>query len=297
MRVSDYDLLYDLPSGEYSGKGIDGVRTATIRAGRSLEVMVYPITRLSPEARREAKARRTSAAMEKLNARNTQRHIMRLEEANFTGEAVVFTGTYAYPAEEYGMCNLQELSDTYERRGLPWDMGRVKRDQRNFLSRLRRRVVNCAGSADSFRWIIRIEEGKTPPAEGLPPKYHIHALIEGAGLTREAVEACWPHGFTTCERFDLANDGPARLARYLCKQRRGGRWWSHSRNLKNPAPRISDRKLSRRRLSRIAADVQREGRDILEAIYPGYRVVELPDVKYSDFVAGCYIYARMRRRD
>ena len=50
-------------------------------------------------------------------------------------------------------------------------------------------------------------------------------------------------------------------------------------------------------MARIAADVQRDGVVILEALYPGYKVVELPDVKYSDFGPGCYIYARMRKRE
>ena len=60
MNITDYDLLYDLPTGEYQGAGIDGIRTVTIRAGRSLEIMCHPITRLSREARREAKRRRTT---------------------------------------------------------------------------------------------------------------------------------------------------------------------------------------------------------------------------------------------
>jgi hypothetical protein len=40
----------------------------------------------------------------------------------------------------------------------------------------------------------------------------------------------------------------------------------------------------------------RDGKDILEKLYPEYRLEEVPVVKYSDFVAGAYIYARMRRR-
>lgn len=301
MRVSDYDLLFDLPSGECTGQGIDGVRTVTIRAGRSLEVMCHPITRLSAEARREARERRTTPAMMKLNRRNAERHIMRLMEENFTGQAWVVTGTYAYPAEDYGLCNLRELADAYDRRGLPWELGEMKMDVRNFLNKLRRRMKRATGTAADLKWIIRYEEGKQPPAEGLPPKYHWHALIEGPGITRAMIDECWPHGATKCEPFEVKDDGPARLARYICKQKEmgltGRTWWSHSRNLKTPQPRVSDRKISRRRLSRIAADIRHSGREIFEALYPGYKVVELPDVRYSDFVAGAYIYARMRRRD
>ena len=72
------------------------------------------------------------------------------------------------------------------------------------------------------------------------------------------------------------------------------RRWARSKNLKEPEVRVSDRKVSRRRAAAIAADVQANAREILEKIYPGYRL-EQAEVKYSDFVAGAYIYARLRR--
>lgn len=297
MRLKDYEILYDLPSGEYDGRGIDGIRTVTVRAGRSLEVMCHPIIRISQDAKREIRERKTTAAMARINARNRERHHMRLIEANFTEAAQVITLTYAYPVEDYGMCSLKELSDEYDKLRLPWEVERVQKDLRNFRARLRRWVIRHSGSDAGFKWDITIEEGKEPPATGLPPKYHAHAVIEGPGITREVIEAMWPHGWVRCEKLDLSSDGAMRLARYLNKQRHPGRWWSHSRNLKIPQPRVSDRKLSRRRMAAIAADVQLNGREILERLYPGYKVVELPDVKYSDFVSGCYIYARMRRRD
>lgn len=295
MQERDYDLLYDLPEGEYDGHGIDGVRTVTIRAGRSLEVMCHPITKLSPEARREARERRTSTAMQRINQRNAQRHILRLFEMNFTPRAWAVTGTYAYPMGDYGLCNLEELADAYDKRKLPWERERVEKDFLNFRNKLKRRI---RGQGDGkIKWIVRYEEGKKPPAEGLPPRYHWHALIEGEGITREMIDECWPHGHTKCESFITEDDWPARLARYICKEKAknpGRSWWSHSRNLKIPTPKVSDRKVSRRRLSKIAADVQRDGREILEKLYPGYRAVEI-NVHYSDFVAGAYIYARLRR--
>lgn len=297
MKLKDYDLLYDLPAGEYDGHGIDGVRTTTIRAGESLEVMCCPIIKTTQDVKRELKRRRTTPAMAKVNQRNTERHMMRLMEHNFTPLAVVFTLTYAYPSEDYGFCNLEELSDLYLERGLPWDVGRVKKDARNWRERVKRRVKESGGKAGDVKWIIRVEEGKKPPAEGLPPKYHIHGIIEGPGVTRELVEALWPHGSVTTDPFRKHDDGAAQLARYFCKQKGGGRWWSHSRNLKEPPRTVSDRKVSRRRLSRIAADVQRDGRGIFEdKLYPGYKLVEAT-VHYSDFVAGAYIYARLRKRE
>lgn len=299
MTHDDYQLLFDLPEGEYDGRGVDGVRTVTWRAGRQLEVAVYPIARGNREARREAKRRRTSPAMAKVNARNSERHVMRLIEANFPEGACVVTGTYAYPsAGDYGMMDLQALGREYEARRLPWEMERVRMDVRNWIARLRRRVAKVGGKpGKDFKWLVRIEEGKEPPAPGIPAKFHFHAVVEGPGLDTETVKMLWEekHGRCHVDGLSLNDDGAARLARYFCKQRQGGRWMTHSRNLKIVRPRVSDRKVSRRRLSRLAGDVMRDGKAIMERIYPGYRIAEPPVVRYSDFVSGAYVYVRMRR--
>ena len=301
MRTSDYEILFDLPAGEYDGRGIDGVRTVTWRAGDMLEVACHPIVRLTQEARREAKRRRTSPAMARINARNTERHMMRLIEANFPAGAAVITGTYAYPAQgDYGMMNARDMAAEYEARKLPWELERVRMDVRNWLNRLRRLVVKWGGDpARDFKWLVRIEAGKEPPLPGIPPKFHFHAIVEGPGLDPEACKMMWEdkHGRAHADPLCLKDDGAARLARYFCKQRSGGRWWSHSRNLKIVRPTVSDRRMSRHRLARVAADLRANGREIFERLYPSFRVVELPEAHYSDYVAGAYIYCRMRRRD
>lgn len=295
MKLTDYEILYDLPAGEYQGRLIDGIRTVTIRAGKSLEVMCHPIMRRLPEgAKREAKARKTSPAMEKLNQRNLELKVMRLAEENFTPAAVVFTGTFEYPSmDDIGMMNLDDVWEKWIEDKLPEDETDVRRVVRNFLGRLRRKMEN----PKALKWMLRIEEKTKYEALGLPPCFHVHMLIEAEGLSQDDISAQWPFGFTRCDRFDMAHDGANRIAQYLTKNKRGGRWFSHSRNLKLPAPRVSDRKISRRRAMSIAADVRMEGRAILEKLYPGYRIMELPRVSYSDFMPGAFIYARMRRRD
>ena len=296
MRASDYEILYDLPEGEYDGRGVEGVRTTSIRAGRSMELMIHPKAEITEGLKREVKRRKSTPAMEKINARNRERAMMRLIEANFTEAAVVSTLTYAYPVEDYGMMNLAELAETYLKRGLPWDYVDAKREMRNMLERLKRRVVKAGGKPSDLKWNVVTEEGEKEPVPGLPRKLHHHCIFEGPGITPEVVEECWRAGRSQNARFDLENDGAARLARYFTKQKRGGRWWTHSRNLKKPVPVVSDRKISRRRLMLLAADIQKNGREILEKLYPDYKVVELPDVKYSDFLPGAYIYVRMRKK-
>ena len=296
MRLEDYEVLYDLPAGEYDGRGIAGIRTVTIRAGASLEVMCHPIIRQWPEgAKREAKRRRTGKAMEAINARNLTLNLMRLAELNFTHlKAMVLTGTFEYPCmDDIGLMNIDDVWTEWQKRKLPESVEDVRKIVRNFLGRVKRRMED----PKALKWILRIEEDDKLAPFGLPTRYHVHMLIEAGDLTQDDVSAQWPFGFTRCDRFDLLHDGAARIARYITKNKRGGRWVSHSRNLKKPVPRVSDRKLSRRRAAKIAEDVAFMGRAIFEKLYPGYRVAETIRVTYSDFLAGAYIYCRMRRRD
>jgi len=299
MKLNDYELLYDLPTGEYQGAGVKGVRTVTVRAGASLEVMCHPLLIQWPTAaKRETKTRRTGEKQAAVNARNLERSIMRLAEANFTHmKAVVLTGTYEYPnAEDVGLMNIDDVWNEWHARKLPEGVEDVRRDVRNMLARIRRRMRAKGVDDKTLKWILRIEEDDKLQAFGLPNRYHIHMLTEAEGLTQSEIADEWPFGFARCDRFDLKRDGAARIARYLTKNKRGGRWVSHSRNLKMPEARVSDRKVSRRRLSLLAQDVQREGRAILEKLYPEYKVMEAR-VSWSDFMPGAFIYARMRRRD
>lgn len=295
MTEKDFEILYDLPEGEYQGRLIEGIRTVTIRAGKSLEVMCHPIMKSIPEGvRREAKRRKTSTAMAAINARNLELRVMRLAEENFTEAAMVFTGTYEYPdMDDIGMMNRDEIWKRWYEDRLPEGVQDVRRDVRNFLNRLKRRMEN----PKALKWILRIEVSDKLDQLGLPPSYHVHMLIEAEGLTQDDVAGQWPFGFTRCDRFDKKHDGAARLAHYITKNKKGGRWLSHSRNLKEPKVRTSDRKMSRRRAMKVAADIQYDGRRIMEALYPGYQMCGKIRITYSDFMPGCYIYARLRLRD
>lgn len=294
MKDLDYEILYDLPRGEYRGQLIEGIRTKTIRAGESLEIMCHPIVKPVPaEARRAAKARRTSKAMEEVNRRNRTLKLMRLLEHNFTPRAFVLTFTYAYPTEDYGFANRDDMLQYYIDNHLPESRADVRRDVTNFLNRVKRRMQD----PKALKWALVIEEGVKGQPFGMPNHLHAHMCLEAEGLTQDALKELWPHGYMECDRFDKRHDGSKRLASYLNKQRRGGRWFSHSRNLKMPVPRVSDRKISRRRAQLVAEDVRRSGREIFESLYPGYRLMEEPRVTFSDYMPGAYIYARMRRRD
>lgn len=295
MKLRDYEILYDLPAGEYAETEIGGIRTKTIRAGDTLEVECFPITRVSAAAKQEAQRRRSSPAQQKLNQRNRQRRMARLIDANFTRADYVLTGTYETPRAEYGMANLDDLRAEYDALHAPWEMDRARRDVVNFVQRVRRMEARNGGDPKAVMHLYVIEGGKEP-RRGLPPKYHFHMVVHAPHLTADMIKSLWPFGFTQCDRLDLEHGGAERLSKYLAKQLRYERCWGHSRNLKEPTVTVSDRKVSRRRAALVARDVLQYGRQILEQIYPGYRCEAEPEVKFSDFVAGAYMYVRMRRR-
>lgn len=292
----DYEILYDLPAGEYQPREIGGICTRTIRSGALLEVMSYPITRISADARREARRRETGPAQARLNARNTQRHMERLLEVNFQPGDHVLTLTYAYPAEANGIYNVADMQEQYEAEGLPWEMEDVARDWRNYIARVRRALKRAGGDVAGLKYIYVFESGKDRD-DGLPPHFHVHAVIHAPELSDAALRTLWRSGFVRCDGLELRFNGAQRLSRYLSKQRRYERRWGHSRGLRMPEERVSVRKMSRRRAAMIAQDVQQYGVEIMERLYPAYRCDGLPEVRWSDFVAGAYIYARMRRRD
>lgn len=64
-----------------------------------------------------------------------------------------------------------------------------------------------------------------------------------------------------------------------------------------PQSVVSDRKLSRRRVAKVAEDVMQNGRAIFEQLYPEYECTDEPTVYISDYCAGAYIYCRMKRRE
>jgi hypothetical protein len=117
----------------------------------------------------------------------------------------------------------------------------------------------------------------------------------------EKLNELWGHGYTRAEPVNMRFNGLKGFTKYISKRINGrnGRKLrcGHSKgNLTEPEVRESDRRISRTRLAKIARDVMADGKEILEKLYPEYRLEEVPVVRYSDFVAGAYIYARMRRR-
>lgn len=296
--ASKYEILYDLPEGEYTATEVGAIRTRTVRAGDSLEVESFPIVRICDGMRREYKKRKSGNAQQILNRKNSEKRFRRLLETNFGAGDWVLHPTYDYGFIDRGFMNPRDTIKALESAGYPMDDEDAVRILRNFFRRIKTRIKQKGGDPKAFKYMYVVEATRIPrdgEINPLPPRYHYHIVMSGMGvLTIGDINECWQYGFAKAEPLDMRFNGLEGLSNYFLKQRRGKRKWASSKNLKKPDENISDRKISRRRAAQIATDVQHNGREIMEKLYPGYRC-ERVEVKYSDFVAGAYIYARMRR--
>jgi len=302
--TSRYEILYDLPAGEYNEKAVGGISTHTIRSGELLEVKAAPITHVDAGAMREKKRRESGAAQQEINHRDSWQKKMRLLECNFGAGDYILHPTYAYQSFDLDSSNKEDVRREWEEAGCPMDDDDARKKIANFFERIKRRIKRRGGDPKEFRYLYEIETTFEPRHEEfnpLPAHYHYHIAMSSCGvLTLDDINELWPYGYTNAKGVDMRFDGLKGFAKYITKKERKKRRsrslrWAYSKNLKKPEENRSYRRISRRRAAMIARDVQADGREILEKIYPGYRVEEV-EVKYSDFVAGAYIYARLRKR-
>ena len=307
--TSRYEILFDLKAGEYNAAEVGGIRTRTIRAGDAIEVECFPITKVAEGAMREYIRRRSRPGQEALNRRNAEKRIRRLIDANFTSSDYVVTLTWDYsPIDLFHMSHRDALRK-WDELGLPVDEDEARREFVKFVKRLKYHIGRRGGDPRELKYIYVLEvthERKPFDPSPLYQHHHFHTVIHAPGMTADDIKALWPHGDAHTDRLSFRADGPARIAHYITKQRgveridgdgRRIRRWACSKNLTEPEVTVSNRKVSRRRAMMIAQDVQQYGREIFERLYPGYQCMSEPTVRYSDFVAGAYIFARMRRVD
>ena len=305
VDASRYEVLFADGKSDAGAVGPGWIRTKTTKAGDMLDVESYPMI-VNAEVRRTCdvqKKCRTRIAQERVNAEHSRKRLTALLDNNFGIGDVVLTNTYDYGIYDFGMVNMQEYRKDARALQLPESFEDVMRHKDNFLKKVKRAITRLGGNSKELKYVWVIEGGKeqqdTDPHQ-IPRTFHIHMvishpLIRARILDRDALEGMWGHGMTRCDPVQPDNNGLARLGRYLTKQRRHNRRWSGSRNLKQPKVTTSDRKMSLRKSERIAADVRGNAAAIYEKLYPGYTLAEEPVIKYSDYIGGAYIYARLRR--
>lgn len=255
-----------MPSGIRVGSM--GYRTKTTKAGRRLEVDIYPMWgRLDYTRANRALKQVTPETMRRVNESNARRRLIQLADANFDEHDLHLTLTY-----EHAPC-----------------YSRAQKDIGNFIKAVRRRRQKAG--LPEMKYIYVIEDNE----DGMKKRIHAHMLISG-GIDRAELEKLWARGYANAYSLQPDERGLEGLARYMVKSQKNRRKWSCSKNLKKPQVRVSDCKLSNGKVKRMARSLPNEARDILSRAYPGYTFVDCR-VKFSDQVDGVYIRALLRRED
>lgn len=305
-RYAVLAAVYEREGTSVSAQNVGAYRTKTVKAGEFLYVSCYPL--ISSLARK----REQDAALDMLRA--DQRSKSRVRWARYNNARRV-TAFEQLVHANFGKGDLH-VACTYElpQYDLPADEITIrtredaKRDVRNYLDRVKRLLRRSGCNLDEFRWICVTvtkeydKEARNP----FPDVHHHHLLMAGVPEElRNAVERLWTFGYCDADRLQPDDKGIAAMAGYIARQEGrasgdhapGEKSYSGSRNLKKPTVTTSDSRISRRRVAQIAADVRANAREVFARVYPGYRLVEEPRVQTSDFVAGAYLYAKLRVRE
>ncbi len=255
--------------------GSMGYRTRTTKAGTRLEAEIYPIFGRQQEAiARTARQNITPERQRQLNTRRAKRRLILLLENNFRiDEDIHVTLTYAKEPTEK----------------------RCRKDIRNFMNRVKRQREKRGLPELKYIYAIGNDQNQ---------RIHVHCVMNG-GIGRDELEKIWGKGYANTMRLQEQGKGLQGMANYLYRQNEKARdagdrvnyhMWSGSRNLKKPKERVSDTKVSNRKVKLIAQNFGNMSREIMEKIYPGY-TLENCRVLFSDVVDGAYIRVVMRKKE
>ncbi len=251
------------------GKDIMQYKTKTIVSGPMLESEIYPVWRI-PLGGRGKSCNPSREAQRNLNNKNAVKRVIRLINTNFDARHIWATLTY-HP---------DHLPETPEQ---------AKRDMQNYIRRIKRQMEK-AGLGE-LKYIYVTEYAEAGP--GVPKKRVHHHIV--MNLTdRDIAERMWNGGGRTQARRLQPDDyGLEGMARYITKDPKGFKRYSCSRNLKQPIVYESMHRFTKRKAEKLASDLD-GAKAMFEKMYPKYVFKDL-EIRYSQFVSGVYIYAKMRR--
>lgn len=248
--------------------GITCYRTKTIKSGDMLECISYPVYKKQSQMR-AAREKVTGTAQAEVNRRNAVRRVERMVQCNFGKNAVIVTCTYegACPEE----AEAEKQLDLY-------------------LARLRRAAKK---NGQELKYVAVTERSSTG-------RVHHHMILQG--VDRDTAEGKWKRGYCNARRYQQRSEQFVGIVRYMLKYRSTqdmlvSRRVRTSHGMRMPVERVSDHKISIRRMERMAEDMQEQGMQILGKVYPEYELHERPTIRRSEFLPGAYLYARMWRKD
>ncbi|MCM1218063.1 MAG: hypothetical protein NC548_26555 [Lachnospiraceae bacterium] len=251
------------------GKGA-AYRTTTTKAGKQIEVDIYPSFGSRHDMPRTRRRRESRPSQKNLNARRSRRYLNNLAAANF-GKGDLW-GTFTYRAGEE-----------------PESVEAAERIFGNFIKRInRRRKKRGKGN---LRYIY-VTEYSDDQQKGI--RVHHHMIFCG-DCDRDEIEKLWYHGDRT-ETKRLAPDPDTHitgLVNYIAKDPKGHKRWKSSKNLKKPVVTRSYSRFGKNKVRKMAFDhafLEKE----LKKEYKNARFIDA-SVFVNEINGGFYIYARMVR--
>ena len=244
-------------------KDIIKYKTKTIISGPMLECEIYPIWKTSKKSIREKTRKESRKAQRNLNNKNAVKRVIRLINTNFNNNGI--WGTFTYSDDK-----------------LPNSEDQAKKDMQNYIRRLKRYLNKNELGELKYIYVTEYSERK---------RVHHHIVMNFKD--RETAEKLWKNGGRTQTRRLQPDDyGLEGMARYITKQKKDSKRYACSRNLEKPKVYEAYSKFTKRRAEKLALD-ENGAKEVFEKMYKNYVFNDI-DIKYSEFVSGCYIYARMR---
>ena len=225
------------------------IRESKVYSGDYLEVDMFPVRKVS--SRRKAKAKPSTEAQKRLNAKNARKQLTWLVQENFGTND--FICTLSYPAD------------------FDYAKAVTGREFDNFLRAMRREYQK---KGLEFRYVYSVELGE----KNRRPHYH---LICSGDLGEKLIKDKWNKRFTKKPRVSYANarhlkftrTGLAGAAFYITKDPLlTYRSYCCSKNLKRPQPKKRDGKVSSKLLKELRKDIYNA--EEFERLYPGYEFVD-----------------------
>lgn len=269
----NYEFLFD-KRGEVTERAFEALRHSevmkyrarTITSGNIVECEIYPVWSTKGQAQK-AKRATTRQAQKNLNEKNAKKNLIRKINTNFTENDLCITLTY---------------------KGTVPDEEQARKDIQNYLRRVKAYRKKHGMDELKYIYVIEFESG-----EGRKKK-RIHHHVIMSGMDRDEAERIWHNGYANTRRLQPDEYGLEALARYIVKDPQGKKRWSASRNLKEPKITTADTKFTRRMAERMAEDFEENGPLIFAKLFPD-NILNDCAIYRSEFVAGAYVYAKMRK--
>lgn len=275
------DALYTLPyedtieqvlrSKQNNDQDIKRYRLKSIFSGEMLESEGYPIWSTSQKDAKEQVKKKTgtSAAQRNLNLKNIRKRIVRLTNANFTDQDIWVTNGYRDGVQ-------------------PTEQAQAVRDVQNYLRRMKRAMKK---QGIELKYLYVVEQSSTG-------RFHNHIIMNCPD--RDLAEKMWKYGkYSQARRLQPDDFGLEGMSRYIAKDatnRKGCGNYGYSRNLEKSwhKAKTADSKMTKSKARKLALEIENP-KIYYEKLYPGYEFLDL-EVRSSEFVSGCYLYARLRKK-